>query len=103
MAQTLEGRTINWKRAYGLTPEAAVRSVAVKRLRHTELCFGLWNDKDFALAKRYAHAMLKGSRFPMLHCVSGKKGRIEVCDGNHRLYAVRRLGAKRIHIILWKH
>jgi len=93
---------VHWKRAYGLSAGATVVQVDVSRLRHLERCFSYWDEYDLADAKRYARLMRRGIRFPIMHTTKRKDGCLEVCDGNHRLYAVRRLGVKRVPVILWK-
>ncbi len=76
-----------------------VRFVAVSSLRHDN--FLLWDSRDVTLSIRYAYRMKAGDRFPMMEVCRRKDARYVVGNGNHRLYAVRRLGLKRVPVIVY--
>jgi hypothetical protein len=93
---------VMWKRAYA-KGEGHVRIVAVRNLRHTSrwhVQVG-WHDLDYKDATRYVWLLAQGIRFPMIKVVQGRNGRYVVTDGNHRLYAIRRLGLKRVPVIVY--
>lgn len=58
---------------------------------------------DVAVGRTFARAMRQGKRFPLIHCArrDGDRYRFLVYDGNHRLYALRRLGVRRIPLVLY--
>ena len=96
---------MKWKRAYGYKDlGATVTTVSVSQLRHNLGLLPYWNDDDVRDSNSIAKAMkLEVSFSPLeVYKVRGKKKVFYVSDGNHRLYALRRLKILRIPVILFK-
>ena len=95
-----------WKKVMKLPENVDVIRVAVSSLRHADGNFNGrygtgWREYDFKVALRYAKLMASGTLLPLMEVVRRKDGRYEVTDGNHRLYAVRRLGVKKVPVLLF--
>lgn len=91
---------MNWKRIYVFKHDKnhvlGTRTLLVSSINSNRrfLC-----DEDWVIVRRYAAAMRRGARFPMID-VGWLDGHLKAFDGNHRLEACRSLGIKRIPVVM---
>jgi hypothetical protein len=97
--------TKKWKRVYisrgvYLPCEPSIKFVRVSDLFTTAKRY--FDEEDWRLVNRYAQAMRRGDRFPLIDIGKrGRKGNFNVHDGNHRAEACRKLGRKQIPALFW--